>query len=328
MTYVMGAFFCAHCPAQDIWEKELDAARNMIWEEKLAKEIGFLADTLCKGRGTGTRGSVEAARWITEKFKKTGMHRFGDTYVKHVWTGKGVVGHNIMGMVPGSIKSPCDRYIVIGAHYDHIGQLNGKIYPGADANASGVVAMTSLGEMFTVLRMLGKSLGHSIIFVAFDAKELDMAGSQAFWRMIQEGYLTDPLSGRKITSDKIDLMVNIDQIGSTLSPLKSGRKDYIIMLGNHSLTGSRHNSLKKCNSMFGIDMDIDYTYYGSHDFTRIFYRLSDQRVFIDNHIPSVLFTSGITMNTNKTWDTPENMDMDVFKKRISLIYHWIDMMMQ
>lgn len=327
MTCVMGAIFCAQSQAQDIWKREIDAAKNMIWEEKLAKEIGFLADTLCKGRGTGTKGSVEAARWITEKFKRTGMYRFGDTYVKHVWTGKGVVGHNIMGMVPGSLKSPCDRYIVIGAHYDHIGQLNGKVYPGADANASGVVAMASLSEMFTVLRMLGKSLGHSLIFVAFDAKELDMAGSQAFWRMIQEGDLKDPLSGRKITADKIDLMVNIDQIGSTLSPLSKDRDDFMIMLGEHSLPHKKRGLLEECNRRYGIGMELDLTYYGSENFTRIFYRLSDQKVFVDNGIPAVMFTSGITMNTNKTRDTAASLDMKILRKRIFLIFHWIDKML-
>jgi hypothetical protein len=122
-------------------------------------------------------------------------------------------------------------------------------------------------------------------------------------------------------------MINIDQIGSTLSPLRSGRKDYIIMLGTESLHPSRRNMLKTCNSTYAIDLDIDLTYYGSSDFTRIFYRLSDQRIFVDHGIPAVLFTSGITMNTNKTWDRPESIDMEILKKRIHLIFHWVDRML-
>ena len=74
-------------------------------------------------------------------------------------------------------------------------------------------------------------------------------------------------------------------------------------------------------------MDIDYTYYGSKNFTEVFYRLSDQRVFIDNKIPAVLFTSGITMNTNRTRDTAETLDYTVFKKRIYLIFEWLEKML-
>ena len=86
--------------------------------------------------------------------------------------------------------------------------------------------------------------------------------------------------------------------------------------------------MKTCNRKYAIDMDLAFNYYDSPDFTRIFYRLSDQRIFIDNHIPAVLFTSGITMNTNKTWDSPETIDLEIFKRRIFLIYHWIEMYVQ
>jgi hypothetical protein len=74
-------------------------------------------------------------------------------------------------------------------------------------------------------------------------------------------------------------------------------------------------------------MDISLDYYGSENFTKIFYRLSDQKVFVDNKIPAVLFTSGITMNNNKTWDRVENLDMEIYRRRIDLMYHWIEKML-
>lgn len=328
---VVSVMFCLvplEASAQNAMSREHQAAKMGVTETRLRQQLSFLCDSLCQGRAFTTSGGAEAGFWIHREFERIGLMKIGTSYGKHVNDRHGKTGRNIVGMLPGSLDSTCDKYIIVGAHYDHLGQLYGRMYPGADANASGTVALINIAEMLKSLKEHGKAHSHNVIFIAFDGKEHDMAGSKAFWKMIEKGELKDPQSGKTITKGKISLMVNIDQIGSTLSPLKSGRKDYIIMLGNHSLTGSRHNSLKKCNSRFGIDMDIDYTYYGSQDFTRIFYRLSDQRVFVDNHIPAVVFTSGITMNTNKTWDTPENMDMEVFKKRISLIYHWIDMMMQ
>lgn len=145
--------------------------------------------------------------------------------------------------------------------------------------------------------------------------------------MIENGELLDPQTGNPITRKQIALMVNIDQIGSTMSPLKSGREDYIIMLGTESLKPIKRDLLNACNRMFAIDMDIDLTYYGSENFTKVFYRLSDQRVFVENGIPAVLFTSGITMNTNKTRDNAESINLEILRKRIYLIYHWLDKML-
>lgn len=322
---------CIHAPevaAQNAMSKEHLPAKRVVTESKLKMQLAFLCDSLCNGRGFTTRGGAEAGFWINREFERIGLMKIGGSYGRAVYDGVGRIGHNIVGMLPGSKHFSRDRYVIVGAHYDHLGELGQKMYPGADANASGTVAMINLAEMLKALRDYGKSHNYNILFVAFDGKEQDMAGSKAFWRMIENGDMKDPQTGKTITKEKISLMVNIDQIGSSLSPLKSGRKDYMIMLGNESLKPIKQDMLTICNRMYAIDLDIDLTYYGSPDFTRIFYRISDQRVFIDNGIPAVMFTSGITMNTNKTWDTPESLDIEVFKKRIFLMYHWIEKMIQ
>lgn len=331
ITFVMTLFFCMNAfissHAQNRMLTEHYPSRRTVTEAKLKSQISFLCDTLCKGRGTGEDGGGLAGVWLQREFERIGLKKFGKSYAKMVWIERGRIGRNIIGMLPGSRHFSRDRYVIVGAHYDHLGELNGKMYPGADANASGTVAMLNIAEMLATLRAQGKTHDSNIIFVAFDAKESNMAGSKALWRMIEYGSLKDPVSGQTITKDKISLMVNIDQIGSTLSPLKSGRKDYMIMLGSHSLKPIRRDLLQICNRMFAVDMDIDLTYYGSSSFTKMFYGLSDQKVFVDNNIPAVLFTSGITMNTNKTWDTPETLDLKILKKRIFLMYHWIDKML-
>lgn len=312
--------------AQNVWVREHEPARNLITSERLTDHIGFLTDSLCQGRATGTIGNIDAAFWIQRQFEKSGLLRFGDSYGKKVWISKELTGHNVVGMIPGSHKAPCDRYIVVGAHFDHLGLLDGKMYPGADSNASGVAAMVSIAEMISLMRQDGRSYDCSIIFVAFDAKEHSMAGSKAFWRLIQNGSLKDPISGGRITPEKISLMVNIDQVGSTLSPIHSNRKDFLIMLGNDSLPTHKRDMINFCNRFYGLHMDIGLSYYGSDNFTKLFYRLSDQRIFVDNDIPAVFFTSGITMNNNKVFDTVGTLDLDILRKRIYLIYHWIDRM--
>lgn len=320
LSLCLAVSFCLCASAQS----GNNPAKNLVWEKKLHRQVSFLADTLCQGRATGTRGGIEAAFWTEREFRNAGLMMFGETFTKRIYAGQGLLGRNIIGFLPGSTKDARDRYIIVGSHFDHIGQIRGTTYPGADSNASGIVALTNLAEMFSIMKTLGKSYGTSIIFVGFDAKEMSMAGSYDLWRRIEQGELTDPVSGKVITPEKIRIMVNIDQIGSSLSPLKTDRPDYLIMLGNHSLNPVDRGMMDYCNRSSGLHMDVGYTYYGSKNFTDIFYRLSDQRVFIDNKIPSVLFTSGITLNTNRTRDTAETLDYEVFKKRIYLIFEWLE----
>lgn len=325
---ISAAVFLCHgnASAQNVWVKEHEPARDHITLEKLEREIGFLTDSLCQGRATGTRGNTDAAFWIHRQFRDAGLLMFGDSYAKRVYVKQGVLGHNIMGMIPGSHKRHCDSYIIVGAHFDHLGVLDGKMYPGADANASGTVALTSLAEMIGIMKKDGRTYQSNIIFVAFDAKEHSLAGSEALWKLIERGALKDPVTGKVISQDQIKLMVNIDQIGTILAPIREARKDYLIMLGNSSLDPAKQEMTNFVNRFYGLNMDIGLSYYGSENFTKVFYRLSDQRVFVDNKIPAVFFTSGITMNTNKTYDSLSSINLPVLRKRIYFIYHWIDRM--
>ena len=165
--------------AQNSWLSMHIPARNTVTQEKLEAEVGFLSDSLCQGRGMGTVGCVEASSWVARRFENIGLLKFEDTWVKSFRIENGLIGRNVIGMLPGSAKELNDRYIIIGAHFDHLGILDGKIYHGADANASGTVAMTSLAQMLATTRSIGRNYRHNIIFVGFDGKEMSMAGSQA-----------------------------------------------------------------------------------------------------------------------------------------------------
>lgn len=297
-------------------------AHDVVWENKLYRQIEFLSDSVCDGRATGTRGSTEAAFWIIRRFRKCGLIPLGNSYATHFYE---PFGRNVIGMLPGRSDTRNDSYVIVCAHYDGLGSLNGVLYPGADSNASGVVAMTSIAEMLSSMRFLGQAYGKNVIFAALDAKSSSMKGSRELWRNISEGCLADPVSGETITPEKISMVVNIDQIGGTMSTLKSGRKDFIIMLGKEQKHGHSGDLLQCCNSWYGTRLELGFDYFGSKDFSEVFYRrVCDQKVFLENGIPAVLFTSGITMNNNKPYDTVESLDMEVLKRRIWLMFHWID----
>lgn len=324
---ILSLLSCINMTAQGDWKREEIIAKSTSDEVSLYEDISYLTDSLCSGRATGTGGSMAAAFIISGRFKKAGLLPFSPGYGIHFTTPNGSIGHNIAGMLPGSYTMPTGKYVIVGAHYDHLGIINEKLYPGADANASGTAVLTSLAEMFGSMKKMGKVYDSNIIFVAFDAKEMNMAGSEHIWKLIDYGILKDPVTGESITKEKISLMVNIDQIGSTLSPIRHDRQDYLLMLGNESLPKDKRLNIEACNMLYGTNLDLCLSYYGSKTFTDVFYKLSDQKVFVENKIPAVFFTSGITMNTNKTRDNAESLNYEVLRKRIDLIYHWIESML-
>lgn len=305
-------------------------ATSLITEESLFRPIEFLADTLCEGRAMQSRGGVEAAAWISRQFKHLGLVPLSSpsvagtnppdpTYIRS-FRREGKTGHNIIGLCPSA--NPSDEYIIVAAHYDNLGILSGHFYPGADSNASGVSVLLNLVHAFRSLGVLGHSAGRNILFVALDGKQNSMAGANALYDVLSAGLLVNPRDGKRIRTGNVSMMVNIDIVGSTMEPVRKGRNDYLIMLTTDS---SFQRQMADANLSSRLNMDVSYDYYGSEDFTDLFLRrIGDQAVFIAHKIPSVLFTSGITMNTNKTEDTADSLDMEILRKRTMLIFRWLE----
>jgi hypothetical protein len=177
--------------------------------------------------------------------------------------------------------------------------------------------------MFFHMKECKKKYGTGIIFAALDGKEKNLAGASDLWRLIEQGRLKDPVSGDYVRPEQIVMAVNLDQLGCSLAPLTKGQPNYIMMLSEEA-TG-RRSTLERVNRDQNIGLELGYDYYGSKDFTKLFYRrVSDQRVFLEHDIPSVMFTSGITLNNNKVSDTPETLDYALMRRRIQLIFYWMD----
>ena len=296
-------------------------AEKLVTAQSLREDVSFLADSLCEGRRTGSRGSGMASFWIAQELSGIGIKPLGDSWFQCFETQTGETGHNVVGMLPGGdVDHP--RYIIIGAHFDHLGTLGGVLYPGADSNASGVTAMLHLARMLSYMSRLDRPYRKSILFVAFDGKDNNLAGSRELMRRIRDGQLTDPVTGKPIRKGQIDLMVNLDQVGSSLSPLPSGRKDYLIMLADDKSPCKA--ALSAVNNGQRLNLELGFSYYGSRDFTRIFFRrICDQRPFLEAGIESVLVTSGITLNNNKPADNADSLDYAVLRKRVLLLFYWL-----
>lgn len=295
-------------------------AESVIDSTVLKEYVDYLSSEVCEGRSTIQRGAVDAAWWISRRFDSFGLTPFGSTYSQSFRNAKGVC-HNVVGMIPATRPSNRDKYVIVGAHYDGIGMLDGAIYPGADSNASGVAALLGIADMFRYVAGMGGEIRQSIIFVAFDAKQLSMAGSENLWNKISRGVLKDPYTGRAISPKDISMMVNLDILGCNLSPTHKGFDDYLIMLGAKE---ADKILLHKCNRQGGRYLDLSFDYYGSTGFTDMFLnKVSDQKVFREHGIYGVMFTSGISMDTNRLTDTPDKISPMLLEARTKIIYRWI-----
>ena len=295
-------------------------AEKVIDADNLKLQVEFLTDTIFKGRATGSKGAAEVALWISRRYESAGLMPFDGSWSRSFKVDD-AVGRNILGFLPGKREGSKEMYTIVSAHYDSHGIIDGNLYPGADNNASGVVAMISIAEMFDKMKRLGRSYGKNLIFVATDAKERNSAGAEALMDELRNGSLKDPVSGETITLDKIHSTVVLDILGSTLEPLHKDRKDFLIMLSGGQYTFD----LTRANEGKGMGLDISTSYYGSKSFTEMFHsRFGDQKIFVQNGLVCAVFTSGITMKTNKTTDTADTLDYEVLRKRIFLIFHWLE----
>jgi|694.fasta_scaffold128918_1 Iap family predicted aminopeptidase len=190
-------------------------------------------------------------------------------------------GKNVVGMIDN--KAPFT--VVIGAHYDYIGNL-GAEYKGADDNASGVAALLALAEMV-------KSAGiknYNYMFIAFSGKEQNLQGSKSFLK--QNEYFTPTIS----------CMIDIDMVGR-LKP--TARELYISGYGTSPKWSSMLTMMNK-----GFNLKIDSSGYGYSDYTS----------FYNKNIPVLRFSTGYHEDYMQPSDKADKINTSGEYDIISYIY--------
>jgi len=176
-------------------------AQNSIPTIEIAtvkKHLYTLASDAMEGRQAGTIGIEKAAQYIETAFEDIGLTKYNNlsTYRQN-FKANGLDLFNVIGVLEG--KSKKDEFVVISAHYDHLGVkkegTGDLIYNGADDDASGTTAVLTLAQYF-------KELGtneRTLIFVAFTAEEMGLLGSRHF--------------GQDVNAYQFIAGINIEMIG-------------------------------------------------------------------------------------------------------------------
>lgn len=152
----------------------------------IINDMQYLASDACEGRMPGTTGHFLAMERILSRMRSVGVDSLGGSLIQIFMGADSIQGKNIVGWIKGTTYP--EQYIVISAHYDHLGKAeNSEVYYGADDNASGVACLLALATYF-------KSNPHpySLIFAAFDKEESRFEGAYHFVdQWIKQGRLSE-----------------------------------------------------------------------------------------------------------------------------------------
>lgn len=237
ISIILLAFICINCKR----EKTVQSKENRVnpamdstqiippTVQDVQRVLEFLASDSLAGRDTGTEGLKIAADFIVSEFEKNGVQPYFETYLD-TFDAKGTETFNVVGYVPGKDAKLSKEFVIIGAHYDHIG--NGKeeggdtIANGANDNAAGSTAVISLAKHFASL----KTNDRSILFVLFGAEEKGLLGSEHLAKVLKEKGID------------LYIMINFEMIGV---PLRE--KDYKAYITGYEMS----NMAEKINQYVG-----------------------------------------------------------------------------
>ena len=195
---------------------------------RIRHDVSFLASDALEGRATGSRGNDTAAAFIARRFAALGLTAPAGGYLQKFEARSAAAAHqgvaaslrtqNVVGIVRGSDPKLSKEYVVLGAHFDHLGrgafgaldtQSGDAIRNGADDNASGTAALLELARALRT-----SAPRRSIVIVAFSGEELGLLGSAHF-----VANLPAPL-----VIDSVVAMLNFDMVGRV-------RNDRLLVFG-------------------------------------------------------------------------------------------------
>ena len=208
----------ALCAAQFVVSSDLRAALEFISPNSLRGHVSFLASDLLEGRNTPSRGLDVAAEYVAAQFRRAALEPAGEDGYFQAGSmapsarNRNPAGpppepvklRNVIGVLRGSDAALSTTYVIVSAHYDHLGmRQSGEgdlIYNGADDDASGTVAVL---EIAAALARLGTRPKRSIVFMTFAGEEKGLLGSRY--------YAAHPV----FPAEKTVAAINLEELGRT-----------------------------------------------------------------------------------------------------------------
>lgn len=202
-----------------------------------------------------------------------------------------ISGENVLCFIEGSDPVLKNEIVVISAHYDHIGIVNGEINNGADDDGSGTVSVMEIAEAFIEAKKAGHGPRRSILILHVSGEEKGLLGS--------EWYSSNPVF--PLENTVCDL--NVDMIGR--KDVQHSDDRYVYLIGSDKLSTDLHKISENCNATY-TGLQLDYTYNDPKDPNRFYYR-SDHYNFAKHGIPVIFYFSGVHEDYHRPGDDPEKI---------------------
>lgn len=257
-----------------------------------------ILNTNLKGLKSAIRKSKEGKYASLIKLKSKEIIYFASQNIEKVNT------ENVLGFVEGSDKK--NEYIVLSAHYDHLGIDGEKVYNGADDDGSGTVAILEIAQAFALAKEAGHGPRRSILFMTVTGEEKGLLGSSYY---VEHPSL--PLEST-ITNLNIDMIGRIDEAHEE-------KPNYVYLIGSDKLSKELHEVSEKVNATY-TKLELDYTFNADNDPNRFYYR-SDHYNFAKNNIPIIFYFNGTHEDYHKPSDTIDKIEFELMEKRTRLVFY-------
>jgi hypothetical protein len=214
---------------------------------------------------------------------------------------------NVLAALEGTDKK--DEWVVITAHYDHIGKRNDTVINyGADDDGSGTVSVLELAEAYAKAKAAGKGPRRSILFMTVSGEEKGLWGSAYY-----SNHPVYPL-------EKTTVDLNIDMIGRTGSEYMKDKDstNYVYVIGDDKLSTDLTPITDQVNSKY-MKMKLDRKYNDPNDPNRFYFR-SDHYNFAEKGVPVIFYFNGTHADYHRPTDTPEKINYRLMAKRAQLVF--------
>jgi aminopeptidase YwaD len=258
----------------------------------IRRDVEYLASPALAGRLTGTPGNDSAAAYIARRYQALGLRALAPNYQQHFVARPPAHGgpspswptENVFAVLPGRDPALSNQYVVVGAHFDHLGtSTEGALDPdarsavrrGADDNASGTAAVLELARLFAA-----SPARRSIIFANFTGEEQGLLGS---------GYFVDHLP---VAVDSVDAMLNFDMVGRL-------KNDRLIVYGV-ATAKEMLSLLDSANRVAPLKVAAQGDGFGP----------SDHSSFYGKNIPVLHFFTDLHDDYHRASDTPDKINAE------------------
>jgi len=286
--------------------QERKAALDVISPDSLKGHLSFIASDALEGRGTPSRGLDIAAEYIAAQFRRSGLEPVGDEgyFQTTTLTARGSEKQekvrNVIGVLRGSDPKLADTYVLITAHYDHLGirpsAEGDTIFNGANDDGSGTVAVLELAGALSRLKVHPK---RTLVFMTFFGEERGLLGSRY--------YGSHPI----FPIEKTVAHINLEQVGRT-DDLEGPR------VAGASMTGFDFSDIGPIFAAAGKAVGIEVSKHPKN--SDAFFGRSDNQALADLGIPAhTLCTAYIYPDYHRASDHWDKVDYNNLAKVLRMV---------